>query len=102
DATYNVFALPTESPLHGGRTLLVNPADPVASPFGWHDTNGIAGEEYTYTRGNNVWAYDDRLNDNNGSASESADGGASLNFDFPYDPDGEPLVNLNAAITNLF
>jgi hypothetical protein len=27
----------------------------VASPYGWHDVNGVAGAEYTYTRGNNVW-----------------------------------------------
>ncbi|MCW5920853.1 MAG: T9SS-dependent M36 family metallopeptidase [Saprospiraceae bacterium] len=100
--TYNVFALPVESPAHGDRSLVVNPADPVASPYGWHDTNGAPGAEYTYTRGNNVWAYDDRNNDNVGTAAESAQGGPSLIFDFPYDPNGEPLDNLDAAITNLF
>ena len=26
-----------------------------ASPFGWHDINGVAGPEYTITRGNNVY-----------------------------------------------
>jgi hypothetical protein len=30
----------------------------VASPYGWHDTNGVTGAEYTITRGNNVWAKD--------------------------------------------
>ncbi|MCE7926757.1 MAG: DUF11 domain-containing protein [Haliscomenobacteraceae bacterium CHB4] len=102
DGTYNVFALPVESPAHGDRQLLVNPADPVASPYGWHDTNGAHGAEYTYTRGNNTWAYDDRNDDDTGSAAESADGGAALNFDFPFDPNNEPLGNLKAAITNLF
>lgn len=102
DETYNVFALPTESPAHGPRTLLVNPADATASPFGWLDTDGAAGAEYTYTRGNNVWAYDDSGNDDTPSAAESADGGAGLNFDFPFDPSAEPVPNKLAAITNLF
>ena len=41
-----------------------NAADPSASPFGWHDTNGVAGAEFTDTRGNNVHAYADRDNNN--------------------------------------
>ncbi|MCC6463671.1 MAG: M36 family metallopeptidase [Saprospiraceae bacterium] len=102
DERYNVFALPTESPAHGGRTIVTNPADPTASPYGWLDVNGVAGNEYTYTRGNNVWAFDDSANDNTGSAAESANGGATLNFDFPFDPLAEPQANLEAAITNLF
>lgn len=100
--TYNVVPLPTESPAHGPRQLLVNPADPIASPFGWHDTNGIAGPEYTYTRGNNVYAYDDRDDNDQPPATPFPDAGASLNFDYPFDPNGEPLDNLNAAVTNLF
>ena len=51
---YKVFAIPLESPTDGKRTTETNPADPVASPFGWHDTNGVAGAEFTDTRGNNV------------------------------------------------
>jgi extracellular elastinolytic metalloproteinase len=77
DASYRVFALPTESPAHGPHELIVNPHDLQASPFGWHDVNGADGAEYTYTRGNNVWAFDDRANDNTGSPDESADGGAN-------------------------
>ncbi len=102
DETYNVFALPVESPAHGSRTLVVNPADPIASPFGWLDVNGQPGADYTYTRGNNVWAYEDRANDNTSSANESVDGGANANFDFPFDPNGEPADNLEASVTNLF
>ncbi len=102
DETYNVFALPTGSPGHGTRSIVTNPADLAASPYGWLDTDGAAGPEYTYTRGNNVWAFDDSANDNTGSEAESANGGASLNFDFPYDPLAEPEVNKLAAITNLF
>lgn len=102
DETYNIFALPLESPAHGARSLVVNPADPTASPYGWLDVNGMDGADYTYTRGNNVWAFEDSANDNSPSASESADGGPDLLFDFPFDPNVEPVDNLLAAITNLF
>ena len=61
---YNVFALPVESPLHGSRSLVVSPADSLASPFGWHDTNGVDGPDYTITQGNNVFAYTDVTNNN--------------------------------------
>ena len=43
NASYRVFPIPMESPSDGGRVLVQNPADPSASPFGWHDTNGVAG-----------------------------------------------------------
>lgn len=101
DEAYRVFALPVESPAHGNRSLVVNPADPIASPYGWLDVNGQPGPEYNYTRGNNVWAYEDRANDNTPSANESATGVNSV-FDFPFDPNAEPAVNLEASITNLF
>lgn len=100
--TYNVFPLPEESPAHGPRQLVVNPAIPEASPYGWLDDNGQMGAEYTYTRGNNVWAFDDRASDDTPTVAESADGGQSLLFDFPYDPTAEPVTNIKAAITNLF
>ena len=102
DESYRVFAFPVESPIHGGRTMVVNPADAMASPYGWLDVNGLVGADFTYTRGNNVWAFDDSANDNTAAADESADGGATLTFDFPFDPNVEPVDNLLSAITNLF
>ncbi len=99
--TYHVFPLPIESPAHGNRAVIVNPADPAASPYGWLDVNGQDGPEYTYTRGNNSWAYDDSANDNTGTQIESAAGSNSV-FDFPFDPNLEPESNRSAAITNLF
>jgi uncharacterized repeat protein (TIGR01451 family) len=99
---YSVFPLPVESPAHGQRELLIAPADLESSPFGWLDDNGVQGNEYTYTRGNNVWAFDDSANDNTPSVAESANAGATLEFIFPFDPDAEPVANKNAAITNLF
>ncbi len=98
--TYNVFAMPIESPLYGSRTLEVDPADGTASPFGWHDTDGVAGAESTFTIGNNVYAQEDR-NGNNG-IGYSPDGGALLHFDFPLDLTKPPIDNEDAAITNLF
>ncbi len=99
-ALYNVFALPVESPSHGDRTILTDPADAEASPFGWHDTDGQAGAEYTYTRGNNVHAFHDGNAD--GNPDFDVDGGADLHFDFPYDPAQEPSAYKEASITNLF
>ena len=97
---YNVFAIPTESPNHGPRTLVVGPSDVVASPFGWHDDNGVDGPEYTNTRGNNVYAYED-INDAN-SPGYSPDGSATLNFDFTLDINQPSSSYLDPAITNVF
>lgn len=97
--SYRVFKLPVESPNHGGRTLVVGPFDPVASPYGWHDVNGLAGADYTITRGNNVYATEDA--DDNDIPGYAPDGGSSLVFDFPY-AGGSPTTYLDAAITNLF
>ncbi|MDX2360761.1 MAG: T9SS-dependent M36 family metallopeptidase [Crocinitomicaceae bacterium] len=97
---YNVFAIPVESPSHGGRTLVVGPSDAVASPFGWHDDNGAAGAEYTITRGNNVFATEDQ-NGNDG-VGYAPDGTAAINFDFPLNLNQAPALYEDVAITNLF
>lgn len=46
-SSYSVYPVPYESPIHApvvpptdGRTVETEPGDAVASPFGWHDTNG--------------------------------------------------------------
>lgn len=101
EGTYNVFALPTESPNHGNRTLVTNPVDTMASPFGWHDVNGVAGADFKITRGNNVHAYLD-LNGDNTTDGGEPDGGTDLVFDFPFLPNGEPDTNRQAATVNLF
>jgi hypothetical protein len=97
---YTVYALPLESPNHGPRTTVVGPADATASPFGWHDIDGSNGEEYTITRGNNVYATED-IDDNN-NPGYSPDGGPSLNFDFPLDFNTPNVDQLDGVITNLF
>ncbi|AFL79585.1 regulatory P domain of subtilisin-like proprotein convertases [Aequorivita sublithincola DSM 14238] len=90
---YRVYAMPVESPNHGARTLQNNPDNPTASPFGWHDTNGVAGPEFTVTTGNNVDAH---------KGSARPDGTASLIFDFPIDLNQNPASNTAPYITNLF
>ncbi|MCZ2100457.1 MAG: M36 family metallopeptidase [Chitinophagales bacterium] len=100
-AQYNVFALPTESPIHGPRKLVGDEQYIAASPYGWHDTNGVEGAEFTITRGNNVYAYQDK-NDDNRSDGPETEGGANLNFDFPIDLSKDPRENADAAVTNLF
>ncbi|MBR9919782.1 MAG: T9SS type A sorting domain-containing protein [Bacteroidetes bacterium] len=95
--TYRVFGIPTESPNHGDQSLEIAPANATASPAGWHD-DGIT--TYTYTRGNNVWAYPDYNADSN--SDFNVDGGASLTFDWTYDPDAEPGAMKEASTTNLF
>ena len=102
NASYRVFPIPMESPSDGDRVLVQNPADPSASPFGWHDTNGAAGAEFTVTRGNNVHAYADRDNNNVPDPGSDPDGGPSLAFDFALDLDSRPLDSQAAMVTNLF
>src|SRR5947207_10298201 len=99
-AQYNVFPIPTKAPNDGSRQIVADPSDALASPFGWHDTNGAAGAEFTDTRGNNVSAQDDT--DANNTGGNHPDGGASLNFDFPLDLTQAPSTYQSAAITNLF
>ncbi|MGL4422426.1 MAG: M36 family metallopeptidase, partial [Gemmataceae bacterium] len=98
--TYNVLAMPNESPSEGPREVLVNPFDPVASPFGWHDTNGAAGAEFTDTRGNNVFAQEDI--DANNTGGVRPNGGTDRIFDNVFDTTQAPSTYRDAATTNLF
>ncbi len=107
--SYRVYEIPVESPNHAtplppadGRVLVANPDLPSASPFGWHDTNGAAGAEFTTTQGNNAHAYTDTDGNNLPDAGSSPDGGAGLLFDFPLDLTQQPSTYRPAAVTNLF
>ena len=102
-SSYNVFAIPLESPNDGGRIIVHNPADAVASPFGWHDTNGAKGPESTLTTGNNVNAYADTVNDGQPDPGSQPDGGQGLDFNHPLPTyDATPAIYRDAAVTNLF
>lgn len=94
--SYRILDAPFETPNHGERSLVTGKEDMEASPLGWHNDGLLS---YTITRGNNVFAYEDR---SGGNAGTSPDGGADLVFDFPIDFDQEPTTYVEAATTNLF
>ncbi len=110
DAQYKVYPPPVESPLHttplppaDARVTLADPWHLTGSPYGWHDTNGVAGPEYTITRGNNVHAWED--SDGNNSEPPPAgeiDCGASLDCVFGLDLASAPSAYRPAAVANLF
>jgi len=103
DGSYTVYALPLESPSEGDRTVEIAPWENAvsASPYGWHDTDGVMGAEFTITRGNNVFASEDR--DANNVPGASPDGGTDLVFGFPIDlATQQPIDYVDAATVNLF
>ena len=100
-SSYTVFPFGVESPIHGDRAVVTSPADLVASPFGWHDADGEEGADFTITFGNNTHAFLDRDSDLFPDGPEP-DGGEELVFDFPFDPEGEPTANSDAAVVQLF
>lgn len=109
-ARYRVVPLPLENPEDGpglpdSHSLVTDPADGVASPFGWHDVNGEAGAEFTDTRGNNVAAQEDRDdNDSGGHRPGGANTVGTLVFDYAFAAGQAPTAgsNQDAAIVNLF
>src|SRR5688500_12336231 len=100
-SSYRVYDIALESPNDGARRLVQNPADATASPFGWHDTNGVAGAEFTITRGNNAHTFleqdDDQLPD-----FGDTNGGPGLDFDFPVDLTQHAQAYRDAVVTNEF
>ncbi len=108
DATYRVYPQPLENPNQArplppvdARQLVTDPHDPVTSPFGWHDDDGIAGAEHTKLRGNNVFAYLDHFNTDSPAGSRT-NCGPGLNCDFPLNLGGDPLMFPQAAMTHVF
>ncbi|CAM3500744.1 M36 family metallopeptidase [Aequorivita lipolytica] len=102
-ASYRVYAMPNENPNYGTRTLVTNPENLTASPFGWHDTNGDDTPEFTNTRGNNTDAYDDDNANNSPDGKYAFSPGGNLIFDFPLNTTySAGDQSENAAITNLF
>jgi extracellular elastinolytic metalloproteinase len=109
NATYRVIKYPAESPNHIGGTpsLHTNP---------WEMTPGNATSlkwnsdpvDYNITRGNNVYAQEDRdgLNSTIGLPVTSTTSLPDLTFDFTYDfakdPTDPTSDNQKAAIVNLF
>lgn len=102
--SYKVFDYPLESPNHGAHTIVTSPyikflpsGKGPGGTNGWHD-DGITS--YTITRGNNVFAKEDKNADNSGGYSPNS---ATLDFNYTYTHStGTATANLDAAITNLF
>lgn len=111
-ASYRVIPFPAESPNHAGGTpaLKTDPwtlAPGNATSLKWH-SDGT--NDWTYSRGNNVWAYHDRSNANAGAVDRSAQSTTTpdpLTFDFAPDfsvapTQTTPVPNQQFNITNLF
>ncbi len=109
-ASYRVSPYPAESPNHpGGAFALVSdpwnaaPAGSAATTLKWH-TDGTG--DYIYTRGNNVYAQEDRDKNNatTGLSAQSSSSLPNLSFDYSYNTAVAPVVtgNQSAAVTNLF
>jgi extracellular elastinolytic metalloproteinase len=114
NATYRVIPFPAESPQHPGGThnLRNNPwtaAPNNATSLKWH-SDGT--NDYNYTRGNNVWAYQDRdlSNLNNPTVAKSTASTTTtdpLSFDFTPNFSQSAVINSPARnkdfnVTNLF
>lgn len=113
-ATYRVIPFPAEAPSfpNGAHALRTDPwtaAPGNATSLKWH--TGLAGVDYSYSRGNNVWAYEDRTAPTNtGSQAKSANSTTALpNLTFDFTPDytvaptqTAPVPNQQFNITNLF
>ena len=118
NGVYRVIPIPFEAPtfMPGASTtwhaIRNNPwtnagVVPNAVTLKWHTSTGAT--DYSYSRGNNVWAYHDRTNQNTGDPTRSANSSTALpnlTFDFTPDYTQEPVVtsppNQQFNITNLF
>jgi uncharacterized repeat protein (TIGR01451 family) len=109
-ASYKVIPYPAESPSHtgGAPAIRTNPWDSapgMATTLKWHN-NGTT--DYSITRGNNVWAKEDRAGTNGaGNAATSTTTGDPLTFEFTpsftVNPtQTTPVQNQQFNITNLF
>jgi subtilisin-like proprotein convertase family protein len=112
-ASYRVVPFPAEAPSfpNGAHALKTDPwtaAAGNATTLKWN--TGAGATDYNYTRGNNVWAYQDRNNTNAGSVATSASSSTalpSLTFDFTPDytvapTQTTPVPNQQFNTTNLF
>ena len=99
--SYFVFPFPADNALSIAQTVVSSPADPVASPFGWHDINGQIGPEFTITKGNNATVFIDRNADFVKDEPEP-EGGVTLQFNQPIDLSTEPEGYKKGSTIQLF
>ena len=109
-ASYRVIPYPAESPIHigGSPALVTSPWTNTpgnATTLKWHSTST---SDYTITRGNNVWAQEDRNNNNGiGTPATSTTTTDPLSFDFTPNftaapTQTSPSPNQQFNTTNLF
>ncbi len=102
---YQVLAMPVESPNHGNITIVNSPwndnRDASAHPFDWHNDGS---NNFFTTRGNNVWAVEDRNGNNQSGSAFSPTSQLSGGQQYLYPPDfnNSPVDYQEGAITNLF
>lgn len=110
NASYVVIPFPAESPKHpGGAPATVNNpwshAPGNATTLKWHNNGSL---DFNFTRGNNVWAAEDRSASNN-SAGQVATSTTNPDLTFNFTPNfgvsptqRTPVPNQQFNITNLF
>ncbi|MBL0201671.1 MAG: M36 family metallopeptidase [Chitinophagaceae bacterium] len=112
-ASYRVVPFPAEAPSfpNGAHAIRTDPwtaAPGNATTLKWH--TGAAAADYSHTRSNNVFAYQDRANDNSGSIADAATSTTAFpNLTFDFTPDytvnptqTTPVPNQQFNTTNLF
>ena len=99
DATYQVLAINEIDPLQSERQVIKVAPNSKASPYGWH-SNGHSS--YHDTRGNNVWAAENKKESDYLENLYRPRGGSNLSFIFPFYQSKEPIASKDAAVTQLF
>jgi uncharacterized repeat protein (TIGR01451 family) len=119
--SYRVYDLPLESPgdtvqQAAPHSISNRSGDTIASPDGWHRVNNNT-VIYQYTRGNNVWTFQDplpamlggapsadptRTAYNNGGVGGTPSAAEPFVFDYPVDLNQQPEAYQKGAIVNLF
>ncbi|KAI9597673.1 Fungalysin metallopeptidase-domain-containing protein [Syncephalis fuscata] len=108
---YCVIPALSQDPRPDLRTLVINPANQVSSPHGWHQQEYDGGfHNFTVTIGNNVYAQENLANRSAAeqtkdllAAGHRPDGGDNLVFDFAFNATADdPTINQNASVTNVF
>ena len=101
--SYRVLPVTAKAPNQGTISVVTNPADKLASPWGWHDTNGKTGAEYTITSGNNVNARARRDSTAPGSTGYLfPSGGPTNTYNYAANFAKDPSTYQAAAAVQLF
>lgn len=100
DASYQVYPWGINDPTEGSRVIITDPADKVASEFGWHSTGT---ESFQTTRGNNGVAQSNIQNASGNYLSLPRPVNKDLQFHFDYSLNESDFSKYsNASITQLF